>query len=102
MADVLARVARQQGKPVIFSTGTDEHGGKIAEKAEAAKVEVQKFTDDMSQSFRDLIHRLNISNDRFIRTTDKGHLERAALIWEKLKDDIYKGNYTGWYCSGCE
>ena len=102
MADVLARNARAQGKKVIFSTGTDEHGGKIAEKADAAKQTPKQFTDDISQQFRDLGKALNISNDRFIRTTDPGHEQRAQLIWKALEKDIYKGTYTGLYCTGCE
>jgi len=101
-ADVLARHARSQGKPVIFSTGTDEHGGKIAEKAEEHDLKPQEFADLMSKNFRSLAKDLNISNDRFIRTTDKGHEQRAQLIWKALKDDIYKDTYTGLYCTGCE
>ncbi len=102
MADVLARHARAQNKPVIFSTGTDEHGGKIAEKAAEAKVSPKEFADKVSQNFRDLAKALNISNDRFIRTTDAGHEQRAQLIWNALKKDIYKGTYSGLYCTGCE
>ncbi len=101
-ADVLARRARQQGQDVIFSTGTDEHGGKIAEKAEELGLEPREFTDQISQSFRDLGQLLNISNNRFIRTTDSGHEQRAKLIWQALSKDIYKGKYTGWYCTGDE
>lgn len=102
MADVLARYARQQGKTVIFSTGTDEHGGKIAEKAEELKLTPKVFTDKISESFRKLAKDLNISNDRFIRTTDAGHEQRAGVIWKALAKDIYKGKYTGWYCTGDE
>ncbi len=102
MADALARAARQQGKPVIFSTGTDEHGGKIAEKAEEQGITPKAYADGISQQFRDLAKALNISNDRFIRTTDEGHEQRAQIIWENLKKDIYKGSYTGWYCTGDE
>ncbi len=102
MADVIARVARKQGKPVIYSTGTDEHGGKIAEKAEELKITPQEFSDKMSQKFRDLQKELNISSDRFIRTTDKNHEDRAQLIWKNLSADIYKGKYVGWYCTGDE
>lgn len=102
MADVLARSARLQGKPVIFTTGADEHGGKIAEKAAELKVSPKDFADKMSQNFRDLAKDLNISNDRFIRTTDKGHEQRAQLIWKALEKDIYKGTYIGWYCTGDE
>lgn len=101
-ADVLARAARQRGDKVVFCTGSDEHGGKIAEKAAEAKVTPLEFATQMSQKFRDLGKLLNISNDRFIRTTDKGHEQRAQLIWQNLKDDIYKGTYVGWYCTGDE
>ena len=100
--DVLARYARQQGKAVIFSTGTDEHGGKIAEKAEEKGVKPQEFADEVSQAFRDLAVLLTASNDRFIRTTDKPHEQRAQIIWKNLEKDIYKGKYTGWYCTGDE
>jgi methionyl-tRNA synthetase len=102
MADVLARAARLQGKPVIFSTGTDEHGGKIAEKAAEQKVTPKAFADKMSEEFRNLAKALNISNNRFIRTTDAGHEQRAQVIWKSLKADIYKGTYVGWYCTGDE
>ena len=100
--DVLARAARSEGKPVIFSTGTDEHGGKVAEKAAEQKLTPKAFTDQVSQQFRDLAKLLNISNDRFIRTTDPGHEQRAQLIWKALAKDIYKGKYAGLYCTGCE
>jgi len=102
MADVLARVARKQGNTVIYSTGTDEHGGKIAEKAAEQGVSPKDYVDQTSKPFRELIKALNISNDRFIRTTDVGHEQRAQLIWKALKKDIYKGTYTGWYCTGDE
>lgn len=101
-ADVLARYARQQKRPTIFSTGTDEHGGKIAEKAAEQKMEVKAFTDQVSQQFRDLGKLLNISNDRFIRTTDQGHEQRAQIIWKNLEKYIYKSSYEGWYCVGDE
>jgi len=102
-ADVLARYNRQQGKQVIFSTGTDEHGGKIAEKAAEKKVTPQAYADDISQRFVEMAKLVNASNDRFIRTTDKAHEERAQLIWKNLKkDDIYKAKYVGWYCVGEE
>jgi methionyl-tRNA synthetase len=100
--DVLARRARQQGSEVIFSTGTDEHGGKIAEKAAELKLDPKTFTDQVSERFRDLVELLNISNDRFIRTTDPGHEQRSQLIWKNLSKDIYKGKYSGWYCTGDE
>lgn len=102
MADVLARYARGSGKTVIYSTGTDEHGGKIAEKAAELGKTPQALADDMSQKFRDLAVKLNISNDRFIRTTDKAHEDRAQLVWKALEKDIYKHSYEGWYCTGDE
>jgi methionyl-tRNA synthetase len=97
MTDVLARAARQQGKPTIFSTGTDEHGTKVAQKAESLGLSPLQYATQMSQEFRNLAGLLNISNDRFIRTTDKGHEQRAQLIWKSLGHDIYKATYTGWY-----
>jgi methionyl-tRNA synthetase len=102
MADALARYARQQGKTVVFSTGTDEHGGKIAEKAVELKLKPEELAEQMSQKFRNLAKSLNISNDRFIRTTDKSHEQRAQLIWKALEKDIYKNKYVGWYCTGDE
>src|ERR1035437_3693494 len=97
MADVLARYARQQAKPTIFSIGTDEHGTKVAQAAAANKMTPPQFVDQMSQHFRDLQKLLNISADRFVRTTDKGHEQRAKLIWQNLNKDIYKAKYIGWY-----
>lgn len=102
-ADVLARYARQQGKEVIFATGTDEHGGKIAEKAAEAGVKPQEYADTVSKAFSDMAKLLDASNNRFIRTTEKAHEQRAQLIWKNLaKGDVYKGKYTGWYCTGEE
>jgi methionyl-tRNA synthetase len=97
MADVLARAARQSGKPVIYSTGTDEHGSKIAEKAASLGLKPEELTTQMAEKFKDLQELLNISNDRFIRTTDKAHEQRAQLIWKALAHDIYKAKYVGWY-----
>ena len=101
-ADVLARYARQQGKKVILSTGTDEHGGKIQEKALEQNKEVKQYADDVSERWRAIVPLVNMSSDRFIRTTDPGHEQRAALIWKALKPHIYKDKYSGWYCTGCE
>jgi methionyl-tRNA synthetase len=102
VADVVARYMRNMGTPVIFSTGTDEHGGKIAEKAAELNITPQALADQMSRKFVDLLEALSISNDRFIRTTDPNHEKRAQLIWEKLQPCIYKGSYEGWYCTGDE
>lgn len=101
-ADVLARHARSKGDEVIFSTGTDEHGGKIAEKAKEQGITPKQLTDQISERFKDLDALLNISNNRFIRTTDPGHEQRAQLIWKNLEKDIYKSKYVGWYCTGDE
>lgn len=101
-ADVLARYMRQYKTPVILAAGTDEHGGKIAEKAAELKLTPKQFADQMSQTFIELLKTLNISNDRFIRTTDEAHEKRAQIIWKNLGEHIYKGSYTGWYCTGCE
>ncbi|HXY17997.1 MAG TPA: methionine--tRNA ligase [Candidatus Nitrosopolaris sp.] len=101
-ADVLARYHRQIGDKVLFAAGTDEHGGKIAEKAAEAKLTPQQFADQVSRSFIALLKELNISNDRFIRTTDASHEHRAQLIWKNLAKYIYKGTYEGWYCTGDE
>ncbi len=100
--DVLARSARQHGDEVIYCTGTDEHGGKIAEKAAEQGISPKAYADQISQRFVDLGKLLNVSNDRFVRTTDPGHEQRAQLIWKALKNDIYKNKYTGWYCTGDE
>jgi methionyl-tRNA synthetase len=97
MADVLARAARQRGETVIFSTGTDEHGTKVAERAESLGKTPEEYAEKMSKAFVDLAKSLNISNDRFIRTTDKAHEQRAQIIWKALKNDIYKAKYIGWY-----
>lgn len=103
MADVLARYARKHPETdVIFSTGTDEHGGKIAEKAAELGKTPHVLADEMSQKFRELVDQLEVAPDRFIRTTDKGHEQRAQLIWKALTNDIYKNKYIGWYCTGDE
>ncbi len=102
MADVLARYARQHKHDTLLSIGTDEHGGKVAEKAAELKITPKELADQMSDKFRKLAKDLNISNDRFIRTTDEGHEQRAAIIWQALAKDIYKSKYQGWYCTGCE
>ena len=97
MADVLARAARQRGDTVIFSTGADEHGSKNAQTAEQLGITPLQLVDKMSSQFKALLSELNVSNDRFIRTTDKDHERRSQIIWKALEKDIYKGKYTGWY-----
>jgi methionyl-tRNA synthetase len=102
MADVLARNSRQLGQETILSIGSDEHGGKVAKKAKEKGLEPKAFTDELSQKFRDLAKDLNISNDKFIRTTDPEHEKRSQQIWTALSNDIYKKKYVGWYCTGDE
>lgn len=96
-ADVLARYHRQLGEDVVFSTGADEHGGKILAAAKAAGTTPQKHVDLKSQTFVELCQQLDISYDRFIRTTDKVHEAGAKAIWKKLEPYIYKGEYHGMY-----
>lgn len=104
-ADVLARYHRQKGFETLYLTGTDEHGVKVFRKAKEAGKEPQAFTDEITESFKALKPALNLSYDDFIRTTDKErHWPGAQLIWKKLVEagDIYKKNYQGLYCVGCE
>jgi len=102
MGDVLARYARGQSKNTLFSIGTDEHGGKIAEKAAERGISPLEQATEISKLFSDLAAKLNVSNDRFIRTTDKAHEDRAQLVWKSLAGDIEKRSYEGWYCTGDE
>lgn len=104
-ADVLARWNKMKGKEVFFLTGTDEHGVKNCQTAKVAGLDPQEFVDKNSFYFRELTKVLTISNDNFIRTTDKStHWPGVFEIWKKLKasGDIYKKKYEGAYCSGCE
>lgn len=105
--DVIARYKRMQGYDVMFLTGTDEHGQKIEEKAKAAGVTPQQFVDNIvlgKGGVKDLWKLMNISNDRFIRTTDDYHVAAIQKIFKKMYEngDIYKGKYTGKYCTPCE
>lgn len=103
-ADVLARAWRGQGRDVFFSTGTDEHGQKIYQKANEDSKDVQEYVDYYAGRFNDSLKKLNISYDNFIRTTDEHHLHAAQEMWRRCaeKGDIYKKKYTGLYCVGCE
>ena len=105
--DAIARYKRMRGYDVMFLTGTDEHGQKIEEKAKAAGVTPQQFVDKIvtgEGGILDLWKLMNISNDRFIRTTDDYHVEAVQRIFKKMYDkgDIYKGSYKGKYCTPCE
>ncbi len=103
-ADVLARYHRLRGEDVFFLTGTDEHGKKIAEAAAKAHMDVQVFVDSVSARFSELCRALGISYDNFIRTSDKKHILFVERIWKHMEEsgDIYKGEYEGRYCTGCE
>ena len=105
--DTLARYHRLRGEDVMFLTGTDEHGQKIETKAREAGVTPKEFVDNIVEGDRggkDLWKLMNISNDRFIRTTDDYHVESVQKIFKKMYDkgDIYKGTYKGKYCTPCE
>ncbi len=103
-ADVMARFKRMQGFDVMFLTGTDEHGQKIEEKAKAAGTTPKAYVDNIVSGIKDLWKLMNISNDRFIRTTDDYHELSVQRIFKELYDrgDIYKGTYKGKYCTPCE
>ena len=104
IADAIARYRRLSGDDVFFLTGTDEHGQKIQKKAEEAGVTPQEYVDEIVGNAKDLWKSLGISYDKFIRTTDKQHVEVVQKIFKKLYDqgDIYKGEYKGLYCTPCE
>ena len=102
--DTMARFKRLKGYDVMFLTGTDEHGQKIEDKAKEAGVTPKEFVDKIVSGVKDLWKLMNISNDRFIRTTDPYHEEAVQKIFERLKKqgDIYKSVYKGKYCKPCE
>ncbi len=102
--DTMARFKRLKGYDVMFLTGTDEHGQKIEDKAKEAGVTPKEFVDKIVSGVKDLWKLMNISNDRFIRTTDPYHEEAVQKIFERLKNqgDIYKSVYKGKYCKPCE
>ena len=102
--DALARYKRMQGYDVIFLTGTDEHGQKIADKAAAKGQEPIQYVDDIVATVKELWKLLDISYDRYVRTTDDYHIETVQGVFKKLFDqgDIYKGTYKGHYCKPCE
>ncbi len=103
-ADVLARTWRLRKEDVFFLTGTDEHGAKIAQAAEKAGKEPKAFADEISEQFTSAWEALNIKPDGFIRTTDPNHEKVVQDFLQQLYDagHIYKGEYKGWYCVGCE
>jgi methionyl-tRNA synthetase len=95
----MARHKKLDGYETYFLTGTDEHGQKVQQAAEAKGIDPQKFTDEVSQNFRDLLPIMNASNNDFIRTTEERHKKACQALWKRLVDsgDIYLSKYAGWY-----
>lgn len=104
VCDSIARFRRMQGKDVFFLTGTDEHGQKIEGKAKAKGLTPMQFIDPIVDDLKGIWKMLDISYDRFIRTTDEDHVAAVRKIFRKLYEngDIYKSSYEGWYCTDCE
>ncbi len=104
LADAVARYKRLQGYDVYFQTGTDEHGQKIELKAEEAGVSPKEYVDDIAKIIKDIWDVVNTSYDKFMRTTDEDHEKIVQDIFKKFYDqgDIYKGEYSGLYCTPCE
>ncbi|HEV2079255.1 MAG TPA: methionine--tRNA ligase, partial [Allosphingosinicella sp.] len=97
--DAIARFQRQMGRDVFFLTGTDEHGLKMAQTARERGVEPASLADEMSAHFRDMDDRLNVSYDRFIRTTEPEHHKASRALWNAMaaSGDLYLDRYEGWY-----
>ena len=98
-ADAMARFQRSQGRDVRFQTGTDEHGLKMAQAARSEGVEPRAFSDKMSRLFQDMCDTLNVSYDRFIRTSQADHYRASQAIWTAMEErgDLYLDRYEGWY-----
>nr|MDO8087423.1 methionine--tRNA ligase [Candidatus Sigynarchaeum springense] len=103
-ADIIARFYRLLGYDVFFLTGTDEHGQKLENAAKEAGMDPKSFVDKVVETFKHTWAELGITNDYFVRTTDKSHVEFCQVIFNKMKDagDIYMGHYDSLYCVGCE
>src|SRR5689334_4695440 len=104
ICDTMARYHRQRGADVFFLTGTDEHGDKIAQAAEAANEPPKTYADRISAAFRSTWEACGLTYDRFIRTTDPDHVRVVRDILQQVYDagDIYFSKYGGLYCTGCE
>lgn len=102
LADVFARYSRAKGDEVRFQAGTDEHGNKIFQKSQELGVSVEEYVNDNANKFKDFIVKLGVDYTDFVRTTDLSHEKRVQEIWKKLEGHIYKAEYEGWYCTGCE
>ncbi|HSR42175.1 MAG TPA: class I tRNA ligase family protein, partial [Longimicrobiales bacterium] len=100
LSDALARFHRQDGDDVLFLTGTDEHGPKVQEEAEKRGVSPLELCDEMATRFQDAWRGLDISHDRFIRTTESEHVGVVTAFLERLhaRGHVYRGAYEGWYC----
>jgi methionyl-tRNA synthetase len=103
-ADAIARFMRKMGKNVFFNTGTDEHGVKIFLKAQEEGISAQQLVDKNAELYKELMNKLTISNDEFIRTTDEHHIKSAQAFWNVCNKNGYiqKRTYSGLYCRGCE
>lgn len=104
LADAIARYKRMTGYDVYFQTGTDEHGQKIQQKAEAAGITPHQYVDQVAGEIQQIWDLMNTTYDRFVRTTDPMHVRKVQAIFKKLYEqgDIYKGSYKGKYCTPCE
>jgi len=104
LADAIARWHRLQGTKVWFLTGTDENAQKNAQAAKEAKTPTKEFVDKNAKKFKELYKKLNVSYDRFIRTTEPEHVKKSQELFQKAYNsgDIHKGEYSGLYCEGCE
>lgn len=104
LCDAIARFKRMQGYNVLFQTGTDEHGQKVEQKAAAKGVTCKQFVDDVAAEIKSIWDMMNVSYDKFIRTTDDYHEKEVAKIFKKFYEqgDIYKSSYEGMYCTPCE
>ena len=104
LTDALVRFKRLQGYDVRSQAGTDEHGQKIEEKAEAAHVTPKAYVDRVANVIRTVWDGVNVRYDKFIRTTDEDHVRTVQKIFRRFYEqgDIYKGEYEGWYCTPCE
>ena len=104
LADAIARFKRKEGYEVFFQTGTDEHGQKIELKAKDANITPKEFVDNVAGTIKNICDNLNVSYDKFMRTTDKDHEKQIQKMFKKYYDqgDIYLGSYEGMYCTPCE
>ena len=102
--DAIARFQRLSGNTVLFLTGVDEHGQKIERTAESKNLQPQLHCDEITEKYKYLWDKLNISYDRFVRTTSEDHTSLVHQFYSKVlkSDDVYMGRQSGWYCVGCE